>query len=277
MAREARLELDTISGTGPGGRVLAEDVERAIAEREAQPQVAAPFEPEVEAASFAGVRAVAAQSMAGSVQTPAPVTITTQVDVTELIRIREALRQEWQQTLGFAPTYDDFLMTILSRALAEYPALNAHLIDNEIRCLADLNVGLAIDTEGGLVVPVVPRVQNKTLAEIARLSRDLVLRARAGQLLPDDLQGGTFTLSNMGMFDVDLFTPIINLPECAILGVGQIAARPVVVDGALCVRPMMTLSLTFDHRAVDGAPAARFLARVKQLVESPYQALLPAQ
>jgi pyruvate dehydrogenase E2 component (dihydrolipoamide acetyltransferase) len=113
-----------------------------------------------------------------------------------------------------------------------------------------------------------------TLTDVTRASRDLVERAREGKLLPDDLDGGTFTLSNMGMFDVDVSTPIINLPECAILGVGSIALRPAVINGQLCVRQTVTLSLTYDHRAIDGAPAARFLERTKQLVEQPYLALV---
>jgi pyruvate dehydrogenase E2 component (dihydrolipoamide acetyltransferase) len=123
-------------------------------------------------------------------------------------------------------------------------------------------------------VPVLRGVQDMTLADVTRASRDLVERAREGKLLPDDLDGGTFTLSNMGMFDVDASTPIINLPECAILGLGSIAPRPAVINGELCVRQMVTLSLTYDHRAIDGAPAARFLERTKQLVEQPYLALV---
>jgi pyruvate dehydrogenase E2 component (dihydrolipoamide acetyltransferase) len=275
LAEEAGLDLATMVGTGPGGRVAAEDVQRAMAARRAALSATSGREGEVEVLPLAGVRAVVAQRMAESAHTTAPVTLTSQADATELIRIREALSEEWHQTVGFAPGYNDLLLVLLSRTLAEYPYMNARLIGNEIHLVADVNIGLAVDTERGLVVPVLPRIQNKTLDEIACLSRELVDRARAGRLLPDDLCGGTFTLSNMGMFDVEAFTPIINLPECAILGAGRIAPRPAVVDGVLCVRPMMTLSLTVDHRAVDGAPAARFLTRLKQLVESPYPALLP--
>jgi pyruvate dehydrogenase E2 component (dihydrolipoamide acetyltransferase) len=152
--------------------------------------------------------------------------------------------------------------------------MNAHLVNEEIRQLAGINIGLAVDTERGLIVPVVKGVQGMLLADVARVSHDLVQRARAGKLLPDEVRGGTFTLSNMGAFDVEASTPIINLPECAILGVGRIAPRPAVFEGELCVRQTATLSLTYDHRAIDGAPAARFLERVKYLVERPSLALV---
>jgi pyruvate dehydrogenase E2 component (dihydrolipoamide acetyltransferase) len=288
LAEEAGLDLASVEGTGKGGRVMEADVQRALENVRRQPQAGAepaartpePPTPSSEAVPtsdvipLAGVRGVIAQRMSASAHTTAPVTTTTGADATELVRLREGLRDEWRASLGFAPSYNDLLLVILAKALGEFHYMNARLVDDEIRLHKEINIGLAVDTERGLIVPVVPGVQNLLLADVARASRDLVERARLGKLLPDDLDGGTFTLSNMGMFDVEASTPIINLPECAILGAGRIAARPAVFNGELCVRQTMTLSLTYDHRAIDGAPAARFLERVKQLVEQPHLALV---
>jgi pyruvate dehydrogenase E2 component (dihydrolipoamide acetyltransferase) len=159
--------------------------------------------------------------------------------------------------------------------LREHPNLNATLAgegeEREIRLLETINVGVAVDTERGLLVPVIKEADRKGIDHIARQFREMVDRGRAGALLPDDLTGGTFTITNLGMYEIDAFTPLINPPECAILGVGRIVARPVVLGTEeVVVRHMMYLSLSFDHRIVDGAPAARFLQRIKHLVERPY-------
>lgn len=280
LAEQAGLGLTTVKGTGRDGRIMAEDVERVLSEASAESAEAPPTAPVPVASAtsriipLSGVRGVIARRMTKSAQTTAAVTTTTQADATELVRLREALREEWQTSTGIAPSYNDLLVVILAKALGEFRYMNAHLVGEEIHQLESVNIGLAVDTQRGLVVPVLRGVQDMTLADVTRASRDLVERAREGKLLPDDLDGGTFTLSNMGMFDVDASTPIINLPECAILGLGSIAPRPAVINGELCVRQMVTLSLTYDHRAIDGAPAARFLERTKQLVEQPYLALV---
>jgi pyruvate dehydrogenase E2 component (dihydrolipoamide acetyltransferase) len=216
-------------------------------------------------------RRVIAQRMLESSQTTAPVTLTTEVDATELVTLREQLKQDNPGAQDI-PTYTDLLAKICAHALVQHPALNARIEGGEIVTLAGVNVGIAVDTERGLLVPVVRAVESKSVRQIAAESRPLLERARAGKLPADEMRGGTFTITNLGMYEIDAFTPIINLPECAILGVGRIVAKPVVFGGAkeITVREMMFLSLTFDHRLVDGAPAARFLQRVKQLVEKPY-------
>jgi pyruvate dehydrogenase E2 component (dihydrolipoamide acetyltransferase) len=288
LAEEAGLDLTKIEGTGTDGRVMAQDVERTLAKaralsrtpaehvkaQEAPPDAPAAGEAVGKIIPLTGVRGVIARRMSESARTTAAVTTTTQADATEIVRLREALREEWQTSTGLAPSYNDLLVVILAKVLGEFPYMNAHLLGEQIQQLEYVNIGLAVDTDRGLVVPVVKGAQGMLLADVMRASRDLVERAREGRLLPDDLSGGTFTLSNMGTFDVDASTPIINLPECAILGVGRIAPRPAVVNGELCVRETVTLSLTYDHRAIDGAPAARFLERVKQLVEQPSLALV---
>jgi pyruvate dehydrogenase E2 component (dihydrolipoamide acetyltransferase) len=261
---------------------MAGDVERVLASTPAPPTTGEEMAPvgTIPVASpskivpLSGVRGVIAQRMAASAQATAAVTTTTQADATELVRLRESLRQEWQAASRLVPSYNDLLLAILAKALAEHPYMNSHIVGKEIYYFAEINIGLAVDTDRGLIVPVVRGVQGMTLEDLARTSRDLVERARDGRLVPDDISGGTFTLSNLGGFDVESSTPIINLPECAILGVGRIAPRPAVFEGELCVRQTVTLSLTYDHRAIDGAPAARFLERVKALVEQPALALV---
>jgi pyruvate dehydrogenase E2 component (dihydrolipoamide acetyltransferase) len=166
-------------------------------------------------------------------------------------------------------------------ALSEHPDVNARLVGAEIQRLAAVNIGVAVETKRGLLVPVVRRAERKSVLAIARESAALVQRTRAARNLPDDFAGGTFTITNLGMFEIDAFTPIINLPECAILGAGRIRKKPVVAGGEgaegdrdgtgdrVVVRPMLWLSLTFDHRLLDGAPAARFLQHIKRLIEDP--------
>jgi pyruvate dehydrogenase E2 component (dihydrolipoamide acetyltransferase) len=205
------------------------------------------------------------------------VTSTTEVDATELVRLREGLRDEWRESPGYAPSYNDLLVVVLAKVLRECPYANAHIVGEEIHQFPHANIGIAVDIEQGLIVPVIKGAETMSLAQVAKTSRELVAKARAGRLMPDEISGGTFTISNMGMYDVDVSTPILNLPEVAILGVGRIAERPAVFEGQLCIRKTMTLSLTYDHRAVDGAPAARFLTRLKYLLERPGLAFVTAE
>lgn len=276
LAEQAGLDLRTIPGTGPGGRITKEDVERALAVRApaAPPPISAVAAP-VPAEALAememkGVRAIIARRMHESHQTTAPVTLTTEADATTFVELRERLKEALAAELGFDIGYNDLLIKLAARALRDFPYMNARLEGETIRHLRDIHIALAVDTDRGLLVPVIRNADRKGVSEIARELRDLVERARMGKALPDELTGSTFTITNLGMHEIDAFTPIINLPEVAILGVGRIKARPAVVNGELGVRQMVWLSLTFDHRLVDGAPAARFLQRIKQLIENPY-------
>jgi pyruvate dehydrogenase E2 component (dihydrolipoamide acetyltransferase) len=211
------------------------------------------------------VRAVIAERMAHSATTAAHVTLTAEADATGLVDLRSQLLQD-----GVDAAYNDLFLYILGRALREYPQLNSSLENDTIKVWRRIHIGLAVDTDRGLLVPVVRDVDRKGLRQLAEESQSLVERARAGQCTPDELSHGTFTLTNLGMFGVDAFTPLINLPECAILGVGRIKKQPVMVGDQIVGRHMVWLSLTFDHRLVDGGPAARFLQRVVQLVERPH-------
>jgi pyruvate dehydrogenase E2 component (dihydrolipoamide acetyltransferase) len=234
----------------------------------------------------AGVRRLIAQRLTESARTTVPVTLTTEADATDLVKLRAEVKADADErtgertapgearATGVVPSYTDLLIKVVAIALTEHPDLNASWTEAGIVRHADVHIGLAVDTARGLLVPVVRDVAHKSVAGIVRETAPLIVRARDGRCAPDELRGATFTITNLGMYDIDAFTPVINQPECAVLGVGRIVARPVVVDEAaerVAVRKLLALSLTFDHRIVDGAPAARFLQRVKQLVEHPYR------
>jgi len=219
---------------------------------------------------LAGMRRTIAERVVLSQQTVAEVTLTSEVDVTEIVKLREQVSAEWQKQYEIKVSYTEVIVKAVARALREHPRLNSSLGADGINLHAEVNVGVAVALDDGLIVPVVRNADQKSLLDITRDVRDLSERARANRLSREEVNGGTFSITNMGMLGVEAFTPIINLPQCAILGVGRIAERAVVHDGQIVARPTMWLSLTFDHRIVDGAPAAQFLMRVRQLLENPY-------
>lgn len=287
IAAETGLDTHTLAGTGLRGRVVKDDIQRALLEREAglepvsaQASVQAMAQkpailplPEMEVLErlpLKGVRAIIADRMGTSVHTTARVTLMMEVDATEFVQARTRLKERVTDEWGFAPGYNDLLAKVTALALRKFPYVNARLASDAVEVLAHINIGMAVDTERGLMVPVLKDVDQKNLRQIGEEFRQLVDRARQGRSLPDDLSGGTFTLTNLGMFDVDAFTPVINLPEAAILGAGRIAPKPIARGNQVEIRQMWTLSLVFDHRLVDGAPAARFLQYIKQLIEEPY-------
>jgi pyruvate dehydrogenase E2 component (dihydrolipoamide acetyltransferase) len=261
VAARAGLDLSTVAGTGPGGRIMRQDVEQALL-----PEEVAEVDEVPEIQPLSGLRAIVAERLSASWHERPHVTLTTEADATNLI----SARQQAMAETGAKLSYDALLVALVARALGEHPHLNVRLTERGIERLSQVNVGVAVDTERGLMVPVVRDAAAMSLLQVQRALGELAERAQAGRSLPDDLAGGTFTITNLGMFEIDAFTPIINPPESAILGVGRIVAKPVSVDRQVVVRDMMTLSLSFDHRLVDGAPAARFLQRLKQLVERPF-------
>jgi pyruvate dehydrogenase E2 component (dihydrolipoamide acetyltransferase) len=279
LAREKEVNLALVTGTGPHGRIVEQDVLAHLPLRPVEAAAAPtaplvlPVEmPSVESVPLTGLRRIIAERMAASVHTTARVTLVTEADATAFVEARERLKATVVEEWGFAPGYNDLLGIIVARALREFPYMNARLsADGQaIERLPVVNLGMAVDTERGLLVPVIRDADQMGLRAFGTEFRALVERARAGKSLPDDLTSGTFTITNLGIYEIDAFTPIINPPEAAILGVGRIQPKPVVRDGEIVVRQMWTLSLVFDHRLVDGAPAARFLQWIKQLVENPY-------
>jgi len=267
MAAEIGVDLRTVVGTGPAGRIGKEDIARA-----AQPQssIVNPQSEILERIPLKGVRAIIAERVAASVHTTARVTLVTEADATDFIVVRTRIKEKVEQDWGFAPGYNDLLARIVTAALRRFPYMNARLALDAIEILSHVHLGMAVDTERGLLVPVIRDADQKSLRQFGADFRALVERARNGRSLPDDLTGGTFTITNLGMYDIDAFTPVINLPEAAILGVGRIAPKVVAYHGEAAIRQMWTLSLVFDHRLTDGAPAARFLQAIKQIVEEPY-------
>mgnify|MGYP000073560852 CR=1 FL=1 len=266
-AQELGVDLDALAAQHAGKRITREDVERAAA----SPVTPTAASPNGETRTpIPTIRRRIAEAMTRSAQTTAAVTLVTEVDATELVRLRKQLRAGGKSPV---PSYNDLLVRLCAVALEEHPALNARLEGDEIVQPASIHIGIAVDTPRGLLVPVIRDVQTKALRQISQESAELIDATRGGKISPDALRGSTFTISNLGMYEIDAFTPIINLPECAILGVGRIVPKQVVIDAdaeKLAIRHMMFTSLTFDHRVVDGAPAARFLQRVKQFVEQPY-------
>ncbi|MCC7165008.1 MAG: 2-oxo acid dehydrogenase subunit E2 [Anaerolineae bacterium] len=275
IANELGVDWAHLRGSGSSGRIVERDVRAAFEAQTALSKTAAQTNA-VEAESglhnaLPQVRRVIAARLSESAHTTAPVTLTTEVDATELVTLREQLRADTAAQDPF-PTYTDLLAKLCAHALLEHPILNARFEGGTIVMGTSVHIGIATDTERGLLVPVVRDVHTKSVRQLASETRPLIERARAGKATGQELGGGTFTITNLGMFEIDAFTPIINLPECAILGVGRIVSKLIVIDGAreIAVRQMMYLSLTFDHRLVDGAPAARFLQRVKELITRPY-------
>jgi pyruvate dehydrogenase E2 component (dihydrolipoamide acetyltransferase) len=289
LAEEHGLDPSTLVGTGPEGRIVKEDVERALAAREAASASAPAAATPAAAAGFEildgkrikarlplqGMRKAIADHMVYSLQVAAQLTTLTELDMTEMVRWRQGLLER-EKSIGFRVSYTDLLVYVLARALKAVPVLNASLVDGEVVLWEDINIGVAValqisSYESGLIVPVVRNADLKSLAEIHSAIASATERARSGKLLPDDVTGSTFTLTNTGVFGKAWAwgTPIINQPESAILQTGPIVERPAVVAGELAVRPMMPVSLTFDHRVLDGAPVAVFLEKFKDLVEHP--------
>src|SRR5579872_1094858 len=259
LAAELGVNLDRVSGTGPGGRVTREDVERAAK----APQSAPPASP-VQASStqsvpMRGMRKTIAERMHQSLRDTAQLTITSEADVTPATELRERLKRE------FDFTYTDLLIQAAGRALLKHPRMNARLEGNHIVTLSDANIGLAVSLDDGLMVPVIRDAANKTVRDIAMLTKEAGEKARGGKLKLEDITGGSFTITNLGTYGIDAFTPILHSGETGILGIGRIVEKPAIYRGEITRRAMMMLSLTFDHRVIDGAPAAQFLQTVVDL------------
>jgi pyruvate dehydrogenase E2 component (dihydrolipoamide acetyltransferase) len=271
IARERGIELSAVSGTGPEGRVVAEDVERAAA-AETAPRAPAPSLPaeEVEVQQLSPMRRTIARRLTEAWQAPVfQLGIT--VDMKRALELRERLVAMHGD--GPKPTISDLITKISAAALLRHREVNALYKGDAVELHATANIGIAVAIPNGLVVPVIRSCERKTIAEIAADRADLVERARGGKLHPGDLEGGTFTISNLGMFGIERFIAVLNPPQAAILAVGSTEERPVVMDGAVVVRPRMELTLTCDHRAIDGATGARFLGDVKAFLEEPGLAL----
>lgn len=262
VARELGIDWTQLHGSGRGGRIREQDI------RTAAPQHPTRRNPDAVPVS-ARRQTIAARLQSGA-RSAVPVTLTTTADATNLVN----LRRQFKATEGLLPTYTDFLAKLAAAAIHDHPLLNASWADDQIIVNKPIHIGIAVDVALGLLVPVLRDVPSLGLRALAAASRDLIERARQGKLKAEDMEGGTFTITNLGNYGIDAFTPIINPPQCAILGIGRIQRQPIVSGDAVVSREQVTLSLTFDHRIVDGAPAARFLQTLVRLIENPAPALV---
>lgn len=253
LADQYQIDISKVTGTGPGGRITKEDVESARSSTS-------------KGSALTGIRRIIAERMAESSRQTAAVTLTCRVRANKLVAAR-AVAIERMAGDGLRPSYNDLIAVVIRDALIQIPEVNVLLEGDTISRNTEVNIGIAVDTPDGLKVPVLKNVEQMDLKALVASSRDLVERTNESRLLPDEMSGGTFTITNLGMYDIEFFTPIINAPECSILGVGTISDVPVVSDGQIGIEKQMPLSLTFDHRAFDGAPAARFLKTIKDSLE----------
>jgi pyruvate dehydrogenase E2 component (dihydrolipoamide acetyltransferase) len=275
IARERGIDLAAVVGTGPEGRVIAEDVEKAATEgawAPAPPALAAPGgETEVEIVPLSSVRRTIARRLTEAWEAPV-FQLTVTANASQLVATRERMVELLREG-EVRPTVSDVLTKLVAAALVRHPAVNALYLDEAVHRYSTARIGIAVATPSGLVVPVIWSAERRSVQEIAAARADLVRRAREGTLQYADLEGGTFTISNLGMYGMEQFVAVLNPPQVAILAVGAIEDRPQVVGGALGVAPAMTMTLTCDHRALDGSEGADFLRTVKQLVEAPALAL----
>ena len=273
LARELGIDLTTVNGTGPGGRITKEDVEAASQASAAAVQTSAAPNASSSTIPVRGMRKTIAQRMHGSLTEMAQLTMDMDVNMDDAIKLRGQLVEEWADE-NIKPSFTDLVIRAAARALEKNPLMNSSWGDKEITLHGDVHVGMAVSLDDGLIVPVIRNANAISVKDLASESTRLASAARDGNLGVDDLQGGTFTVSALGMMGVDSFTPIINAPQAGILGVNRIrddirweGERPVKTQ-------VMRLSLTWDHRVLDGAPAAQFLADIKSLLESPFRLLL---
>ncbi|HIK00763.1 TPA: 2-oxo acid dehydrogenase subunit E2 [archaeon] len=273
LAKQLNVDINKVKGTGQGSRITEEDVRQASSVKpQAAPAIRHKYDMygHLERLPLKGVRKIIAEKMVESFYTAPPVTVMDEADVTELSKVRETAKAQAQKK-GIHITYMPYIMKALLAAFKEYPNLNASLDTqfNEIIVKLYFNFGVAVDTEEGLIVPVVKGVNTKSVEEIAKEVAELSEKARSRKIDLADLRGGTFTITNYGSIGTQFGTPIINYPESAILGLGRIQEKPVVKDGKIVVRKMLPISLTFDHRIVDGAYAARFITVLIKNLENP--------
>ena len=260
LARELDVDLSAIVGTGPRGRITKEDVEKA----------AASSTPSSHSIQLKGMRKIIADRMFDSLQQTAQLTMDMEVVMDRAIQLRSDLNELWTSE-GIHITYTDLVLKAVAIALTKHPRMNASLLENEIQMNSEVNLGMAVALEEGLIVPVIKDSSNKSLKQISRETNDLSTRARSNNLQLDEVSNGTFTVTSLGMFGVDTFTPILNRPQTGILGVGRIYEGVTWVGEHPRKTNFMRLSLTWDHRVIDGAPAAAFLSDVKQALEEPIQ------
>jgi pyruvate dehydrogenase E2 component (dihydrolipoamide acetyltransferase) len=271
LARELGVDLSSVTGTGPKGRIMEDDI-REASERVKKTKREAPGPSRIseDVHPLEGIRKLTAERMIESFTNAPHFYLSVETDTNLLLEMRERLIPRIESRSGERPTISDFLIKIAAQALEEHPEVNALWEDVGVRRLSDINVGLAVATERGLIVPVFHNANKKPLHEITAQRKELVEKARNGTVALPDLEGGSFTITNLGTYAVDQFNAIINPPQSAIVSVGRIKDRPVGFNGELVLRPTMIVTLSIDHRILDGSEGARFLNTLVKIIEAPY-------
>jgi pyruvate dehydrogenase E2 component (dihydrolipoamide acetyltransferase) len=282
MAEAGNLDIDKIQGTGPGGRITKEDVQEALKnsrtlqteqKKEIDETPVKPLE-ETQQITVSGIRKVIARRMFDSLQNTAQLTINMKVDVTDLIALQKQTAETVQNRYDNKLTVTDYIARAVVLSLQQHQQMNSALIEDKIHLFKSVHLGIAVALEKGLVVPVIVNADKCTLIDLSRSLKVMAQKAKQGQLNNEEMQGSTFTISNLGGYGVEYFTPVLNPPETGILGVGAVCDTPIFIGEKLERRSILPLSLTFDHRVIDGAPAAAFLQTVKQYLEKPITMLL---
>lgn len=270
VAKELGVKLEDIKGTGPGSRITEDDVRNFTAKKGTNNRDRKDSDEKIFTTNIplTPMRKVIAERMSKSKREAPHYYIKISVCLTEVIKLRNNLQIEYQKQ-GIKLAYDDIIIKAVSMGLSEFPGINATFTEYGIKIHEKINIGLAVALTDGLIVPVIKSTNNKTLLEIAKERDRLVTKARENKLLPDEYTGGTFTISNLGMFGIDEFIAVINPSESAILAVAKIEDKPVVINQEIHIKPIVNLTLSSDHRVIDGAVAAKFLQRIKQLLENP--------
>jgi pyruvate dehydrogenase E2 component (dihydrolipoyllysine-residue acetyltransferase) len=285
MAREAGVDLKLVTGSGPGGRVVKRDLEGAAPRAPAAAPTAeshpasriphpAPSDAPYEDVPLTQIRKTIAKRLAGSLGPIPHFFLTTEVDMERASEAREALNRQLGDQGGGKVSFNDIIIKATALALTKHPACNAWFQESHIRYWHEVHIGMAVAVEDGLITPVIRNADRKALADIGREAKELAEKARSRRLQPNEYTGSTFSVSNLGMFDIDQFTAVINPPEAGIIGVGSIVQKPVIVDGQTVARRRMRITMSCDHRVIDGATGAEFLRTLKQMLENPLAMLL---
>jgi len=266
-AKELGVDLSFVVGSGPEGRIVEKDVTAA---KDSTPQVTISDERKVRSVeTMTPLRRTIARRMTQSAQNP-HITMITEIDMTEAVALRKEINLKVEKVHGIRVSFNDIIVKAVADTLERFPKFNATLVGNDLHIFDEVNIGVAMATDDGLIVVTIRDANKKSITDIAVETKEKGNRAKVNKLAPEELTGSTFTVSNLGPFKVDLFIPVINPPETAILALGQIKKKPVVVDDAIAIRSMMMASCAVDHRILDGAPAGQFLSTLKETLENPF-------
>lgn len=269
LAKQYGVDPSTIKGAGPGGRIIKDDIMKVVELQKKRLVVEPRHGLREKIIPLTGTRKIIADRMSQSAKTTARVLYAIEVDMSEALKLRQSLLEEFEDKARGHLSLTDIIVKAVSKALEQHQIVNSIILDDGIHLIEDINIGVAVALEDNLLVPVVHNANRRSLLEIAAHLDELIKRAKKNELTAKETTGGTFTVTNPGMLGIDIQMPVINTPESAILGIGNLSEKPMVANGQIVIRPMMRLNLVFDHRVFDGVPAAKFLQTLKAILEDP--------